>query len=71
MAPLPLPLQVKFTITSESTPWITRTYNSISEVAKESADSRLYGGVHFNSSNYDGLTLGRLVANKMGADLHS
>lgn len=28
------------------------------------ADSRLYGGVHFKSSNVDGLKLGRLVASK-------
>lgn len=31
----------------------------------EVGDSRLYGGVHFNSSNVDGLKLGRLVASEV------
>jgi hypothetical protein len=57
--------QVTFSLTSESTPWITRTYNSLSQAAKESADSRQYAGVHFPSANYDGLTLGKLVASKV------
>jgi len=60
-----LPLQVTFSLTSESTPWITRTYKSLSQLAKESADSRLYAGVHFNAANYDGLKLGKLVASKV------
>ena len=29
------------------------------------ADSRVYAGVHFNSSNLDGLRLGRLVATEV------
>lgn len=57
--------QVTFQLTSESTPWITRTYKSLSQAAKESADSRQYAGVHFPSANYDGLKLGKLVASKV------
>jgi hypothetical protein len=58
-------LQVTFSLTSESTPWITRTYTSLSQAAQESSDSRLYAGVHFPSGNTDGLKLGRLVAAKV------
>lgn len=59
------PAQVTFKLTSESTPWVTRTYASITQVANESANSRLLGGVHFRSANNDGLKLGRLVASKV------
>lgn len=58
-------MQVAFSLTSESTPWLTRSYSSLSQAAKESADSRLWGGVHFPAANYDGLTLGKLVASKV------
>lgn len=64
-APYPLHLQVKFTISSEGTPWINRTYDSISAAAKEVGDSRVYAGLHFGSANDDGLKLGRLVADKV------
>ena len=57
-------LQVTFKISSEGTPWITRSYNSLTAAAVEVGDSRLYGGLHFPSSNADGLKLGRLVAGK-------
>jgi hypothetical protein len=32
--------------------------------AVEVGDSRLYGGVHFNTSNVDGLIVGRVVGNQ-------
>ena len=35
---------------------------TINKLAKEAADSRLYGGIHFDEDNDDGLVLGRGVA---------
>ncbi len=58
-------LQVTFTIGSEGTPWLKRTYSKLTDAANEVGDSRLYGGVHFDSANKDGLKLGRLVAAKV------
>eukprot|EP00775_Hariotina_reticulata_P009825 gene9825-9983_t len=57
--------QVTFTIGSEGTPWLKRTYNNLTSAAVEVGDSRLYGGVHFPSANADGLALGRLVGGKV------
>ena len=40
-----------------------RTYQNFSEAADESGMSRLYGGIHFMSSNMDGLSSGRSLGN--------
>ncbi|MGB3266250.1 MAG: chemotaxis protein CheB [Microcoleus sp.] len=40
-----------------------RTYQNFSEAADESGMSRLYGGIHFMSSNLNGLSSGRNVGN--------
>ncbi|MEV8468445.1 Ig-like domain-containing protein [Fluviibacterium sp. DFM31] len=40
----------------------TRSFASYWEAAQENADSRLWGGVHYDFSNQDGLTLGQTVA---------
>lgn len=39
-----------------------RTYSSLLDAAIEVADSRVFGGVHFNKSGVDGLSLGINVA---------
>jgi hypothetical protein len=52
---------VTFSIASEGTPWLKRTYNSLTAAAQEVGDSRMFGGVHFPSANADGLKLGRLI----------
>ncbi|KIZ04789.1 hypothetical protein MNEG_3169 [Monoraphidium neglectum] len=53
----------KFTIISDGAPDIgPRSYTSLQAAANEAADSRLFAGLHFNRSNYDGQDLGRLVA---------
>jgi hypothetical protein len=53
---------VEFSIGTEGAPSIgLRKYKSITAAANEVGDSRVYGGVHFNASSVDGLTLGRLV----------
>jgi hypothetical protein len=52
---------VTFSISSEGAPGLKRTYSSLTAAAQEVGDSRLFGGVHFPSSNADGLKLGRII----------
>ncbi|KIZ03686.1 hypothetical protein MNEG_4271 [Monoraphidium neglectum] len=57
--------KVEFSIGSEGTPFLPeRKYTDLTTPAVEVGDSRLYGGVHFNTSNVDGLIVGRVVASK-------
>lgn len=53
--------QVTFTTTSEGLPGVTRTFTSLSAAAAEAGQSRIYGGIHFQFDNTDGLALGRAV----------
>jgi hypothetical protein len=46
---------------------ITRSFTSFSQAAKESADSRIYAGIHFRSACEDGLSLGRRVGQRVVA----
>ena len=43
---------------------ITRSFTSISQAARESADSRMYAGIHFRSACEDGLVLGRKIGER-------
>jgi vanadium-dependent haloperoxidase-like protein len=43
---------------------ITRSFTSFSQAARESADSRIYAGIHFRSACEDGLSLGRRVGQR-------
>jgi hypothetical protein len=55
----------RFTITSgKPFEGITRSFTSFSEAARESADSRVYAGIHFRSACEDGLTLGRKIGTR-------
>jgi hypothetical protein len=58
--------QVAFTITS-GPPFadIKRSFPGFSAAAKESADSRVYAGIHFRSACQDGLTLGRKMGHRV------
>jgi len=38
------------------------TYSTLSQLSRDCADSRVYGGVHFNSSVNDGIYLGNTIA---------
>lgn len=49
-------------VTSQELPGISRSYSSFTQAAEESGISRIYGGVHFQSANLDGLTTGGAVA---------
>ena len=57
--------QVSFALTSGS-PFagIKRAFTSFSQAARESADSRVYAGIHFRTACKDGLTLGRKIAQR-------
>lgn len=43
---------------------IKRSFTSLSQAAKESADSRVYAGIHFRSACEDGLALGRKIGQR-------
>jgi hypothetical protein len=49
---------IAFTLPSENPLVSDRSYTSFSQAAQESADSRLYGGIHWRFDNEDGLTAG-------------
>jgi hypothetical protein len=44
---------------------ITRSFTSFSQAARESADSRIYAGIHFRSACEDGFALGRRVGQRV------
>jgi PAP2 superfamily len=60
--------QVSFSVTS-GPPFadITRSFTSVSQAARESADSRIYAGIHFRTACEDGLVLGRKIGERAAA----
>jgi hypothetical protein len=57
--------QVPFRVTSGPPfPDITRAFTSVSQAARESADSRIYAGIHFRTACEDGLVLGRKIGER-------
>jgi hypothetical protein len=57
--------EVRFSFTSGPPfPDITRSFTSISQAARESADSRVYAGIHFRTACEDGLALGRKIGER-------
>jgi hypothetical protein len=44
---------------------ITRSFTSFSQAARESADSRVFAGIHFRSSCEDGLALGQRIGQRV------
>jgi hypothetical protein len=50
---------VRFTDTSESLPGVTRTFARFSAAAEEAGKSRIYGGIHWEFDNREGLASGR------------
>src|SRR5882724_4641473 len=58
--------QVSFTVSSgKPFEGITRSFTSFSQAARESADSRVYAGIHFRSACEDGMSLGRKVGERV------
>src|SRR5882724_5594561 len=57
--------QASFTVTSgKPFEGITRSFTSFSQASRESADSRVYAGIHFRSACEDGLSLGRKIGQR-------
>ncbi len=54
--------QATFTVSSDTLPGVTRTFHSFRGAAEEIGMSRIYGGIHYGSSNRDGLAAGRALA---------
>lgn len=53
---------IEFTVASDGYPGMRRAYKSFSEAALEAGKSRIYGGIHFQCDNREGLALGHAVA---------
>ena len=53
---------VRFESTSEGLPGVKRSYPGFWAAAQEAGRSRIYGGIHFEFDNADGLVIGRAVA---------
>ena len=56
---------VRFDSTSEGLPGVRRSYDGFWAAANEAGRSRIYGGIHYEFDNADGLTLGRSVADSV------
>lgn len=52
---------LSFTNSSVGLSGISRTFTNFTTAADEAGISRIYGGIHFNSANQDGLDLGRSI----------
>jgi hypothetical protein len=52
---------IAFTLPSQSPAFAARSYTSLSGMARESADSRLFGGIHWRFDNEVGLDVGGAV----------
>jgi len=61
----------EFRVTSETVPDVERTYTSFEGCAKEIAESRVFGGIHYRFSGEVGLAMGRAVADSVLQSLGS
>lgn len=50
-----------FRVRSDSMPGVERKFDSFSEAVNEISMSRVYGGIHYSFSCYDGVKLGRAI----------
>jgi hypothetical protein len=60
---------VPFAVGSDDLPGVVRSYRGFSEAALESGLSRIYGGIHFMSSNQKGLAVGAGVGQYVCANV--
>jgi hypothetical protein len=56
---------VEFTVGSDGVPGAERTYKGFWEAAREAGMSRIYGGIHYECDNREGLALGKRVAEEI------
>jgi hypothetical protein len=52
---------VHFATSDDTLPGVNRSFDSFSAAAAEAGQSRVYGGIHYQFDNQDGLALGRKV----------
>jgi len=52
---------VRFTTTSDGLPEVTRSFNGFWSAAEEAGMSRIYGGIHYQFDNTDGLLTGKTL----------
>lgn len=57
-----------FDLESDGLFGVARTYHRFSDAAREAGDSRIYGGIHFQSANREGQRLGRAVGQHVMAN---
>lgn len=57
--------EVEFTVGSEGIPGTERTYQGFWEAAHETGRSRIYGGIHYECDNREGLALGKRIAQEI------
>lgn len=56
-----------FETTSDGLPGVQRSFAGFRAAAEEAGQSRIYGGIHWQYDNQDGLALGRAVAERVWA----
>jgi membrane-associated phospholipid phosphatase len=59
---------VRFTISSDGLPRVWRSFTSFSAAAAEAGRSRIYGGIHWEFDNADGLAAGRALGEYVTAN---
>ena len=52
----------EFSLTSEVTPGVTRSYSSFNAAAEEAGNARVFGGIHFRKACTDGKAMGAQIA---------
>jgi hypothetical protein len=55
--------ELRFTSTSEGLPGVVRSFRGFWEAAAEAGKSRIYGGIHWEFDNAEGLAAGRALGN--------
>lgn len=59
--------ELAFATTSNALPGVVREFTSLSAAAEEAGQSRVYGGIHWQFDNVEGLRSGRLAADEIFA----
>jgi hypothetical protein len=60
---------IAFTTSSDGLPDVFRSFDSFSDAADEAGRSRIYGGIHFEFSNQQGLVSGHSIGTCISANL--
>src|SRR5207248_8763712 len=58
--------KIRFVTTSDDLPGVTRKFDSLWAAAEEAGMSRIYGGIHWQFDNTEGLAIGKNLAQYVG-----